>query len=74
MYPHIVIQFETDYVVQSELAINEDLYNSKYKDRLELSYKAACGLNQRSVDIDAADLDNKLTAMEYIDDIYKFYT
>lgn len=26
-------------MVESELAINEDLYNSKYKDRLELSYK-----------------------------------
>ncbi|QCD92562.1 structure-specific recognition protein 1 [Vigna unguiculata] len=39
LYPHIVMQFETDYVVQSELAITEDLYNSKYKDKLELSYK-----------------------------------
>jgi hypothetical protein len=26
-------------VVESELALSEDLYNSKYKDRLELSYK-----------------------------------
>ncbi|KAG4969774.1 hypothetical protein JHK85_036195 [Glycine max] len=32
-------KFETDYVVQSELAMNEDLYNTKYKDKLELSYK-----------------------------------
>ncbi|WVZ15664.1 hypothetical protein V8G54_013230 [Vigna mungo] len=39
LYPHIVMQFETDYVVQSELAITEDLYNTKYKDKLELSYK-----------------------------------
>ncbi|TKY53784.1 FACT complex subunit SSRP1 [Spatholobus suberectus] len=39
LYPHIVMQFETDYVVQSELAISEDLYNTKYKDKLELSYK-----------------------------------
>ncbi|XP_073224112.1 FACT complex subunit SSRP1 isoform X2 [Cicer arietinum] len=39
LYPHIVMQFETDYVVESELAIHEDLYNSKYKDKLELSYK-----------------------------------
>ncbi|KAH1215751.1 FACT complex subunit SSRP1 [Glycine max] len=39
LYPHIVMQFETDYVVQSELAMNEDLYNTKYKDKLELSYK-----------------------------------
>ncbi|KOM29655.1 hypothetical protein LR48_Vigan741s000200 [Vigna angularis] len=40
LYPHIVMQFESDYVVQSELAMNEDLYNTKYKDKLELSYKA----------------------------------
>ncbi|PNX93784.1 FACT complex subunit ssrp1-like protein [Trifolium pratense] len=39
LYPHIVMQFETDYVVESELAMSEDLYNSKYKDKLELSYK-----------------------------------
>ncbi|GAU43803.1 hypothetical protein TSUD_247920 [Trifolium subterraneum] len=39
LYPHIVMQFETDYVVESELALSEDLYNSKYKDKLELSYK-----------------------------------
>ncbi|KAK7293289.1 hypothetical protein RJT34_16152 [Clitoria ternatea] len=39
LYPHIVMQFETDYVVQSELAMGEDLYNTKYKDKLELSYK-----------------------------------
>ncbi|KAI5392937.1 FACT complex subunit ssrp1, variant 2 [Lathyrus oleraceus] len=39
LYPHIVMQFETDTVVDSELAISEDLYNSKYKDKLELSYK-----------------------------------
>lgn len=39
LYPHIVMQFETDYVVESELAINEDLYNSKYKDKLDQTYK-----------------------------------
>ncbi|MBA0712392.1 hypothetical protein Golax_011497, partial [Gossypium laxum] len=39
LYPHIVMQFETDYVVQSTLSINEDLLNTKYKDRLEPSYK-----------------------------------
>ena len=26
-------------MVESELAMSEDLYNSKYKDKLELSYK-----------------------------------
>ncbi|CAH1437643.1 unnamed protein product [Lactuca virosa] len=39
MYPHIVMQFETDYVVESTLMMNEDLYSSKYKDKLEPSYK-----------------------------------
>ncbi|KAI9075216.1 hypothetical protein K1719_042825 [Acacia pycnantha] len=39
LYPHIVMQFETDSVVQSTLSMGEDLYNSKYKDKLELSYK-----------------------------------
>ncbi|XVE68063.1 hypothetical protein DITRI_Ditri09bG0038900 [Diplodiscus trichospermus] len=39
LYPHIVLQFETDYVVQSTLSISEDLLNAKYKDRLEPSYK-----------------------------------
>ncbi|KAK9040392.1 hypothetical protein V6N11_015555 [Hibiscus sabdariffa] len=39
LYPHIVLQFETDYVVESTLSINEDLLNIKYKDRLEPSYK-----------------------------------
>ncbi|XP_031287257.1 FACT complex subunit SSRP1 [Pistacia vera] len=39
LYPHIVLQFETDYVVQSELSLSEDLLNTKYKDKLEPSYK-----------------------------------
>ncbi|KAI3520826.1 hypothetical protein L1887_10278 [Cichorium endivia] len=39
MYPHIVMQFETDYVVESTLMMNEDLYSTKYKDKLEPSYK-----------------------------------
>lgn len=32
-------QFETDYVVESTLSMNEDLLNTKYKDKLESSYK-----------------------------------
>ncbi|KAF5933348.1 hypothetical protein HYC85_029519 [Camellia sinensis] len=42
LYPHIVLQlllFETDYVVESTLSMKEDLLNSKYKDKLEPSYK-----------------------------------
>eukprot|EP00262_Sarcandra_glabra_P010978 TRINITY_DN26688_c0_g1_i1.p1 TRINITY_DN26688_c0_g1~~TRINITY_DN26688_c0_g1_i1.p1 ORF type:complete len:646 (-),score=160.90 TRINITY_DN26688_c0_g1_i1:244-2181(-) len=39
LYPHIVLQFETDYVVESTLSINEDLLTTKYKDRLESTYK-----------------------------------
>ncbi|KAJ4972492.1 hypothetical protein NE237_005666 [Protea cynaroides] len=39
LYPHIVLQFETDNVVESQLSISEDVLNTKYKDRLEPSYK-----------------------------------
>lgn len=39
LYPHIVLQFETDSVVDIELAINDDLLTTKYKDKLEPSYK-----------------------------------
>ncbi|XP_070033713.1 G2/mitotic-specific cyclin S13-7-like isoform X2 [Nicotiana tomentosiformis] len=39
--------------------------------------KAACGLPTKPkiqiVDIDAADVDNHLAVVEYVDDIYKFY-
>lgn len=33
------LQFETDYVVQSTLQIGDELLNTKYKDKLEPSYK-----------------------------------
>ncbi|XP_057957870.1 FACT complex subunit SSRP1 [Malania oleifera] len=39
LYPHIVLQFETDYVVQSELTLSEELLNTKYKDKLDSTYK-----------------------------------
>nr|Q39601.1 RecName: Full=FACT complex subunit SSRP1; AltName: Full=Facilitates chromatin transcription complex subunit SSRP1; AltName: Full=Recombination signal sequence recognition protein 1 [Catharanthus roseus]CAA82251.1 HMG protein [Catharanthus roseus] len=39
LYPHIVLQFETDYVVDSSLSISEDLLSTKYKDKLEPTYK-----------------------------------
>lgn len=39
LYPHIVMQFETDYVVESTLSMNDDLLNSKYKGKLEPNYK-----------------------------------
>ncbi|XP_028225160.1 G2/mitotic-specific cyclin S13-6 isoform X1 [Glycine soja] len=39
--------------------------------------KAACGITNKPkeqiIDIDASDVDNELAAVEYIDDIYKFY-
>ncbi|KAH0749864.1 hypothetical protein KY290_029096 [Solanum tuberosum] len=39
--------------------------------------KAACGLSNKPrtqiVDIDAADVDNHLAGVEYVEDIYKFY-
>lgn len=39
LYPHIVLQFETDYVVESSLVMSNDLLTTKYKDKLEPSYK-----------------------------------
>ncbi|PIA62533.1 hypothetical protein AQUCO_00200505v1 [Aquilegia coerulea] len=39
LYPHIVLQFETDFVVESTLSMSEDLLNNKYKEKLQLSYK-----------------------------------
>ncbi|KAH6804974.1 high mobility group [Perilla frutescens var. hirtella] len=39
LYPHIVMQFETDYVMDATLSMSEDLYNAKYKDKLELAHK-----------------------------------
>uniref|UniRef100_A0A6N2LIA2 FACT complex subunit SSRP1 n=1 Tax=Salix viminalis TaxID=40686 RepID=A0A6N2LIA2_SALVM len=39
LYPHIVLQFDTDFVVQSNLSLSEDLLYTKYKDKLESSYK-----------------------------------
>ncbi|XP_011009449.1 PREDICTED: FACT complex subunit SSRP1-like [Populus euphratica] len=39
LYPHIVLQFDTDFVVQSKLSMSEDLLYTKYKDKLEPSYK-----------------------------------
>ncbi|XP_022970630.1 FACT complex subunit SSRP1 [Cucurbita maxima] len=39
LYPHIVLQFETDYVVQSTLQIGDELLHTKFKDKLEPSYK-----------------------------------
>ncbi|XP_057519671.1 FACT complex subunit SSRP1-like isoform X2 [Amaranthus tricolor] len=39
LYPHIVMQFEIDYVVESTLSISDELLNTKYKDKLEPSYK-----------------------------------
>ncbi|KAL3374573.1 hypothetical protein AABB24_006183 [Solanum stoloniferum] len=39
LYPHIVLQFETDNVVDLSLALSEDLLNTKYKERLLTGYK-----------------------------------
>ncbi|ESQ33446.1 hypothetical protein EUTSA_v10008631mg [Eutrema salsugineum] len=38
MYPHIVMQFETDYFIESELWASDDLMNKKFKDKLERSH------------------------------------
>lgn len=34
-----LFQFDTDNVVQSDLSLSEDLLHTKYKDKLEPSYK-----------------------------------
>ncbi|KAJ0988065.1 hypothetical protein J5N97_006421 [Dioscorea zingiberensis] len=39
LYPYIVLQFETESVVDKKLTISEELWADKYKDRLEASYK-----------------------------------
>lgn len=39
LFPHIVIQFDTDYEVEKFLVMNHDLYSTIYKDKLEPSYK-----------------------------------
>lgn len=39
LYPHIVMQFETDAVIDTSLSMSEDLYNSKYKDKIKPMHK-----------------------------------
>ena len=40
-------------------------------------FQAACGiakkLKEQIIDIDAADVNNDLAGVEYVEDIYKFY-
>lgn len=38
-YPHIVLQFPSEEIAECALSMNEELLNSKYKDRLQPSYK-----------------------------------
>ncbi|XP_051118009.1 FACT complex subunit SSRP1-like isoform X2 [Andrographis paniculata] len=39
LYPHIVMQFETDIVKDTTLSMSDELYNLKYKERLPLTHK-----------------------------------
>ncbi|XP_047054454.1 FACT complex subunit SSRP1-A-like [Lolium rigidum] len=39
LYPHIVIQFETDTVVEKSMKLSRELLSEKYKGRLEESYQ-----------------------------------
>ncbi|KAG8384731.1 hypothetical protein BUALT_Bualt04G0148700 [Buddleja alternifolia] len=39
LYPHIVMQFETDAVIDTTLSMSEELYNTKYKDKLKPEHK-----------------------------------
>lgn len=45
------LQFETDYVVQSTLQIGDELFNTKYKDKLEPSYKVEAWFSLQSMDL-----------------------
>ncbi|CAK9861893.1 unnamed protein product [Sphagnum jensenii] len=38
-YPHIVLQFPSEEIAECALSMNEELLNTKYKDRLQPSYK-----------------------------------
>lgn len=45
---------------------------------IPIARQAACGLvnkpkEEKIIDIDAADADNELAAVEYIEDMYKFF-
>ncbi|XP_037404508.1 FACT complex subunit SSRP1-A-like isoform X1 [Triticum dicoccoides] len=58
LYPHIVIQFMTEVIVETDLNLSRDLLAGKYKDKLEESYmgpihevftKVLCGLSGAKV-------------------------
>ncbi|ESW34046.1 hypothetical protein PHAVU_001G119700 [Phaseolus vulgaris] len=58
--------------------VQKDKKNSQaFTSVLTARSKAACGITNKPkeniIDIDASDVDNELAAVEYIDDIYKFY-
>jgi hypothetical protein len=40
-YPHIVLQFPSEEIAECALSMNEELLNTKYKDRLQPSYKVS---------------------------------
>ncbi|XP_073044972.1 FACT complex subunit SSRP1 isoform X1 [Primulina eburnea] len=39
LYPHIVMQFETDSVMDTTLSMSDELYQTKYKDKLNPEHK-----------------------------------
>ncbi|CAA0820233.1 FACT complex subunit SSRP1 [Striga hermonthica] len=39
LYPHIVMQFETDAVIDTALSMSDELYNTRYKDKLQPEHK-----------------------------------
>ncbi|KAL3624158.1 FACT complex subunit ssrp1 [Castilleja foliolosa] len=39
LYPHIVIQFDTDAVIDTTLSMSKDLYDTRYKDKLQPEHK-----------------------------------
>nr|AFK34233.1 unknown [Lotus japonicus] len=75
-----VIEISPDEQIKKEKSVQKKKEDSKKKTLtsvLTARSKAACGLTNKPkeeiVDIDASDVDNELAAVEYIEDIYKFY-
>ncbi|KAD3336227.1 hypothetical protein E3N88_31746 [Mikania micrantha] len=77
-----VIEISPDTVEEKEKPESSSRRNKKPQSSLTSTLtarsKAACGLNYKPkpkniIDIDAADVNNELAEVEYVEDIYKFY-
>uniref|UniRef100_A0A7N0TV60 Uncharacterized protein n=1 Tax=Kalanchoe fedtschenkoi TaxID=63787 RepID=A0A7N0TV60_KALFE len=79
--PKVVIEISPDTEEQAQKDARKKHHNKKKANSLTsvltARSKAACGLTIKPednvVDIDAADAGNELAAVEYVEDIYRFY-